>query len=595
MPAAAGGPVDRLEVNWRQLRELYAGTGHRLAPLIAASVAAGFAEAVVLATIANVAAAMVSEADALNVDLGPLTVHVGVDVALGVALAVAGVRLVLQLVISLLPARIAADVQAELRRELIDAYTQASWPVQADDREGLLQELMTSQVTQATQIVAQVIPAFSGAAMFLSLMAGALLLSPLAALAILIAAICLFLLLRPMARLGRIAGRDLSQANVLHASGVGETARLAEETQVFGTRAATRERIGVLISVTQGTFFRALLLSGLVRNLYQSLVIVLIVAGLFVLYFVGDGIPASLGAVVLLLVRASTYAQQFQTGFQSLNQLSPYVERIKDATARYATSTQRGGGRELATIDVVEFSAVSFSYRTGTPVLREVSFSVEAGESIGVVGPSGAGKSTLVQLLLRLREPTAGSYLVNGTRASSFSLEDWRRRTAYVSQDPRVFRGSVRDNIRFFRSIADAEIERAARLAHIHDTIVALPDGYDTVIGQVADAVSGGQRQRICLARALAAEPAILILDEPTSALDSASETAVQTSLTELHGNVMLFIVAHRLSTLSSCDRIFAMSDGGLQEFDSVADLPEIHGAIPPGSIPGGGAPFPAR
>ena len=212
---------------------------------------------------------------------------------------------------------------------------------------------------------------------------------------------------------------------------------------------------------------------------------------------------------------------------------------------------------------------------------------MRTGESIGVVGPSGAGKSTLVQLLLRLREPAGGAYLVNGLPASSFLLDDWHERVAYVAQEPRVFRGSVRDNIRFFRPIDDTAIERAARMAHIHEDIVALPEGYDTVIGQIADAVSGGQRQRICIARALAAQPGILILDEPTSALDPASERAVQASLSELHGHVILFIIAHRHSTLTDCDRIFAMDAGRLQTLASVEDLPGIGAHIPPGPTTG--------
>jgi ABC-type multidrug transport system fused ATPase/permease subunit len=518
---------------------------------------------------------MVVHADALRINLGPLTLHIGLGPALAVALAVATMRLALQVLISWLPARIATDIQARLRRELLAAYTQAAWAVQSEDREGLLQELMTNQINQMTQIVVQVVTAFSGTAMFLSLAVAALLLSPIAALAILAAATCLFFLLRPMARMGRAAGRDLSQANVAHASGVGEAVRLTEEIQVFGAAAATRERIGGLISAARSAFFRFQLLGGLVRNLYQGLVIILIISGLFVLHLTGSDSPASLGAVVLMLVRASTYAQQFQTGFQSLHQLSPYLERIEGAMERYSASTQLEGPRSLRGIDSLEFRVVGYSYRSGISVLREVDFSVTTGESIGVVGPSGAGKSTLVQLLLRLRAPTVGSYLVNGVPASSYKAEDWRRCIAYLPQDPRIFGGSIRDNIRFFRPITDTEVELAARSAHIHDTIIALPEGYDTVIGQIADAVSGGQRQRICLARALAARPGILILDEPTSALDSVSERAVQASLYEMHGQVTMFIVAHRLSTLSNCDRIFAMRAGQLQIYASLADLPD--------------------
>lgn len=557
--------------------------------LIVASIAAGFSEAIVLAAIANAAAAMVAGADALHIHAGPFELHVGVQTALGVALGVAMARVLLQIVIAWLPARVAADIQARLRRDLFEAYTEASWSVRSQDREGLLQELMTGQINQTVQIALQVLIAFSGSAMFVSLSVAALLLSPIAALAILAAAICLFFILRPLARSGRLAGRHLSSTNVAHASAVGEAVRLTEETQVFGTNGPTRDRIGVFISDTRDAFFRFQLLGMAMRSLYQGLVILLIVAGLFALQLTGTGGFASLGAVVLMLIRASTYAQQYQTGYQALHQLAPYLERIDSAIARYEGARPVDGARALKGIHRFEFDAVNFSYRPHTPVLREVSFAVESGESIGVVGPSGAGKSTLAQIILRLREPQNGRYLVDGLSASSYRLDEWHRRVAYIPQEPRVFRGSVRDNIRFFRAITDLEVEEAARLAHIHDSIVSLPQGYDTVIGQVADAVSGGQRQRICMARALAEQPALLVLDEPTSALDAASERAVQKSLSELHGQVTLFIIAHRLSTLTECDRLFEMHEGRLDVVSSLAGLPDpaVHAEGDPAALPG--------
>ena len=174
---------------------------------------------------------------------------------------------------------------------------------------------------------------------------------------------------------------------------------------------------------------------------------------------------------------------------------------------------------------------MEFAYRPGRLALDGISFTVRAGEAVGVIGPTGAGKSTLVQILLRLRDPDHGDYLINGEQASTWRRSDWQRLVACVPQEPRVFRGTVADNIRYYRDESDAKIERAARLAHVHDDIAAMPAGYSTVIGQRADAVSGGQRQRICLARALLLQPAVLILDEPTSALDLASEVAVRSCL----------------------------------------------------------------
>jgi ATP-binding cassette subfamily B protein len=181
------------------------------------------------------------------------------------------------------------------------------------------------------------------------------------------------------------------------------------------------------------------------------------------------------------------------------------------------------------------------------------------------VGPSGAGKSTLVQLLLRMRTPTAGRFLLGALPVDDIDLVSWRRHVAYVPQEPRLLDGTVADNIRFHRDIDQASVERAARLAHIDHVIRAMPQGYDTVVGQRADAVSGGQRQRLCLARALAGNPSVLVLDEPTSALDRDSEAAIQATLRELRGRLTMFIVAHRPSLLEICDRIFELDRGHLR------------------------------
>jgi ATP-binding cassette, subfamily B, bacterial len=150
---------------------------------------------------------------------------------------------------------------------------------------------------------------------------------------------------------------------------------------------------------------------------------------------------------------------------------------------------------------------------------------------------------------------------------------------AYVSQEPRLLGGTVAENIRYFRDeIDDESLHVAARMAHIHDEVLAWPGGYDHRVGQRLDAVSGGQRQRLCLARALAGRPEILVLDEPTSALDPRSEVAIQRSLEELRGGVTMFIVAHRMSTLSICDRIMVVEAGRIAGFDTPENLQRVDG-----------------
>ena len=272
---------------------------------------------------------------------------------------------------------------------------------------------------------------------------------------------------------------------------------------------------------------------------------------------------------MLLLVRAGQSGLQVQTAYQSLSQSLPFIERTQEAEARYSKSRPADGGRALSTVHRMAFERVSFGYRPDRPVLSDVSFEVAEGEAIGIIGPSGAGKSTLVQIVLQLRSPVKGRYLINDVPVEEYSREDWSRRVSYVPQEPRLLHASVAENIRFFRDLDGEAVERAARLARIHEDIVGFSEGYETIIGPRADAVSGGQQQRICLARALAAHPEVLVLDEPTSALDPHSETLIQESLTALKSELTLFIIAHRMSTLDICNRVMVIVDGRLVAFDT--------------------------
>jgi ATP-binding cassette, subfamily B, bacterial len=300
------------------------------------------------------------------------------------------------------------------------------------------------------------------------------------------------------------------------------------------------------------------------------------VGSLFALYELGKGHAASLGAVVLILLRASQGGQNIQAAYQGLVQSMPFVERAYGTERRYRESIPVEGTVPLPKVDSLAFERVGYAYRPGEPVLSDIDFDVSGGEVIGIIGPSGAGKSTLVQLLLRLREPDEGRYLVNGIPAHEIVSADWHARVSYVPQEPRLLHASVADNIRYFRDIDEEAVERAGRLARIHEDIVGWSQGYETIVGPRADAVSGGQQQRICLARALAARPEVLVLDEPTSALDPKSEALIQESLIGLKDELTLFIVAHRMSTLDISDRVMIIIDGKLAAFDTL-DLLQQH------------------
>ena len=311
-------------------------------------------------------------------------------------------------------------------------------------------------------------------------------------------------------------------------------------------------------------------------DLYQNAAFMLVLAGMLGVSYVTDLEVGSLGGIVLILLRALTYSRAMQSVFHQVNETTPYVQALDTERADYQRDALVEGRIPLARVDKIRFDDVNFSYEPGNPVLQGLSFEVDRGESVGIVGPSGSGKSTLVQILLRLRLPETGRYLINGDDAASYSEHDWYQRFALVSQDSRLFRGTVGENIRFFRSeVTQADIERAATMAHIHEDITSWPMGYETQVGTRGIAVSGGQKQRICIARALIGQPDVLVLDEPTSSLDLRSESLIQDTLTSLRGRVTIFIVAHRLSTLNICDRIMVFKAGELQAFDPPSILLE--------------------
>ena len=525
--------------------------------------------------LAVIAQTAVSLAGSGKVQLHGLHIHASTGTLILIAFGLAIVRLLIQFPLSILPSRIAADVQSGLRRRLFHAFTLASWSAQSADREGQLQETMSGQVTQAANGALQITSLITSSITFLVMLGFAFALNPVAAIAVFATALAMFGVLRPLRNVAVRRSRALSKAQVRYTASVAESNRLAEETQVFGVGAEQRKRMDGYIDTARELLYRAQLIGRLVPSLYQSLIYLFLVGALALLDAAGKGHTASLGAVILILIRAASNGQSVQAAYQGYSQSLPFIERTQSAAERYLASTPADGEEHLERINTIEFEHVHFAYRPGKPTLTDVSFAALHNEAIGVIGPSGAGKSTLIQLLLQLRVPESGRYLVNGEPATDFRREDWHRLVSYVPQSPRLIHASVAENIRYHRDLDDEQIERAARLARIHEDVMSWKRGYDTVVGPRADAVSGGQQQRICLARALAARPEVLILDEPTSALDPHSETLIQDSLTATaSSNLTMFIIAHRMSTLDICDRVMVIQGGSAcweRPFDSPA------------------------
>lgn len=267
--------------------------------------------------------------------------------------------------------------------------------------------------------------------------------------------------------------------------------------------------------------------------------------------------------------------------FSELQRSLAAMERVFEVLAMERDKPDRLGAREAPTVvDELRFENVSFFYREGLPVVREVSVTVPGGSVVALVGRSGAGKTTFTDLVARFHDPTAGRILLNGSDLRDFRLSSYRDLLAIVQQDVFLFDGTVRDNIAYGRHDAtDTEVEDAARRANAHEFILKLPERYEAVIGERGVKLSGGQQQRLAIARAILASPQILILDEATSNLDTESEQLIQASMATLLAGRTTFVIAHRLSTIRRADLILLMDEGRVIERGTHEELMAVRGA----------------
>ena len=377
----------------------------------------------------------------------------------------------------------------------------------------------------------------------------------------------------PIVVLGRKL-RRLSRENqdwIASSSGSASEALLSAQTvQAFTHETKSR---GKFSAVTEKSFDSARDRIG-VRAIMTAIVIFLIFAGIVGVLWIGARDVRLGNMSVGELFQFVIYSVMVAGGVGALTEVWGELQRAAGATERlvellHAEDAVADPARAVPTgtrpRGEVAFQAVSFEYpsRPGISALKDVSFTVKAGETVALVGPSGAGKTTIIQLLQRFYDPQAGQITLDGIDLRQMARADFRQHMALVPQDPVIFADTARENIRFGRPEAsDAEVEVAAKAAAAHDFLTALPQGYDSYVGERGVMLSGGQKQRIAIARAILRNAPVLLLDEATSALDAESELAVQLAVEKLSQGRTTLIVAHRLATVKKADRILVFEAG---------------------------------
>ena len=381
------------------------------------------------------------------------------------------------------------------------------------------------------------------------------------------------LVIVPIIGLGRRV-RALSRENqdmIAASSGnASETLQAAQTVQAFSHEAASRSRFGRL---NEGAFEAAKKRIG-TRAIMTVIVIFLIFTGVVGVLWIGArdvrASEMSTGALVQFVI----YAVMVAGAVGSLSEIWGELQRAAGATDRLVELLKAEDTitEPLEPLPIpehvrgeIEFRKVTFHYpsRRKIAALDGFNLTIKPGETVALVGPSGAGKSTVFQLLLRFFDPESGAILLDGVPLDKMCRSEFRKKLAFVPQDPVIFADTVLSNIRFgWPQASDAQIVAAAKAAAAHDFITELPDGYDTYVGERGVMLSGGQKQRLAIARAILRDAPVLMLDEATSALDAESERAVQTAVERLATERTTLIVAHRLATVKKADRIVVLDKG---------------------------------
>jgi len=379
------------------------------------------------------------------------------------------------------------------------------------------------------------------------------------------------------------AGRTLNIGNELTIRGIQEGATGFKEIRILGQESYFLDQVQRGSWLVANSNNLILLIQAIPRYMVEVAIISFIVSVVAIMVLQGHSIESTypiIGMLAVALLRLAPIANLIMTAISSLRSNRPGIKLLRKEFD-YLGSLPTHENFELTTngspFESLELKNVSFTYdNSPVPALHNITMSIVAGESVGLVGASGSGKTTLVDVFLGLLDNTSGELFYNGSALSSEDLPSWRRNVAYLPQEVFMIDDSFRNNITFGAANSDVNnerLEKALMQSQLSDLVSELPNGVDTQLGEQGVRLSGGQRQRVALARAFYLQRVVLVLDEATSALDTATEREIVQEMQRLKGNVTMIVIAHRLSTLQHCDRIYKLERGEIVEVGSYRDM----------------------
>ncbi len=478
------------------------------------------------------------------------------------------------------------SAQVALQRRLLQSFTRAPWLVQQSSGTGELLRTVSSSVSSTMTVVAGTLSVVSEGAVFLAIVAALIIINPMLAIGALIylvlaGLVYLRIVRRPIATRGlrlQVEGQRMNSSLIELVSGIKElTIRGSASTYLDRYTTAARSALSAyrLIVVTnQG-----------MRYLLEILMITgaALVIGIATLSGSATTVLISIGVLLAGGLRLLPALNTLLIAVNNVRSNEPAIAIVEAELARLAVPDEiaplvgeEGGAEPIVPTGSFVFEQVGFRYPTREqPALSGISVDVAFGEALGIVGATGSGKSTFVDLLLGFLQPTEGALRIDGEPLLPH-LASWRAQIGFVPQDIFLVDDTLAANITFGEvsdTISQEQLAEAITLAQLDDVVAELPEGVDTMLGERGVRLSGGQRQRVGLARALYRRPRVLILDEATSALDNETERRISDALRTLHGQLTMIVIAHRLSTVRSCDRILYLDDGrvaGLDTFDAL-------------------------